>query len=77
VLRCRLLGHRFRFASDGSAMRWECRHGCGTAGEKLYASEDEAARYARAFNREDRDKLGRNKLTLSLMPLRLFRRFRR
>jgi hypothetical protein len=34
MLRCRLLGHRFRFSADGSTMRWDCERGCGAGGEK-------------------------------------------
>jgi hypothetical protein len=77
VLACRLLGHRFRFTSDGSTMQWTCQRGCGAGGEKTYGSSADAARYAAAFDREDRDQLGRNKFLVSLVPLRLFRRFRR
>jgi hypothetical protein len=36
VLRSRLVGHRFRFSSDGATMRWTCQHGCGAGGEKQY-----------------------------------------
>ena len=74
MLACRAFGHRYRFSSDGPVMRWECRRGCGAGGEKTYASPEDAARYAAAFDKEDRDALGRNKLTLSLLPLRIFRR---
>jgi hypothetical protein len=70
MLRCRLLGHRFRFNSDGSTMRWACERGCGAGGEKQYATPDDAARYARAFDREDRKDLGR-RAPLGLLPLRL------
>lgn len=58
-------------------MRWECQRGCGATGAKEYATPGDAARYAAVFDREDRDALGRNKLILSLLPLRLFRRRRR
>lgn len=58
-------------------MTWACERGCGTSGEKVYPSADQAERYARVFDRDDRDALGRNKLILSLVPLRLLRRFRR
>lgn len=57
-------------------MHWECERGCGERGAKHYASAADAARYARAFDREDRDELGRRPL-LSLLPLRLARRARR
>ena len=77
MLRCRLLGHRYRFTSAGATMRWTCERGCGAGGEKVYADAEYAERYARSFDREDRKELGRNRLTLSLLPLRLFRRRRR
>ena len=57
-------------------MRWTCARGCGAGGEKRYESAQHAARYARAFDREDRDDLGRRPL-LSLLPLGLARRARR
>jgi len=71
-LSCRLLGHRVRFWSDGDAMRWRCARGCGLEGEKRYGSAAEAGRYAAAFDREDRDDLGR-RAPLSLLPLRFGR----
>jgi hypothetical protein len=67
---CRVFGHRWRFSSDGDVMRWECGRGCGAQGSKRYGSAEEAARYARAFDREDRDATGRRPL-LSMLPLRL------
>jgi hypothetical protein len=42
MLRCRLLGHRFRFAADGDTMHWRCERGCGAGGEKRYATAAEA-----------------------------------
>jgi hypothetical protein len=72
MLSCRLLGHRFRFSSDGPTMRWACERGCGVGGEKRYATADDAARYARAFDREDRQDLGR-RAPVGLLPLRLIR----
>src|SRR5690348_17314050 len=46
VLACRLLGHRPRFWSEGSTMRWECER-CGqAAGSKEYESAQDATRYA-------------------------------
>jgi hypothetical protein len=72
MLRCRLLGHRFRFSSNGQTMRWACEHGCGAGGEKRYATADDAARYARAFDREDRKDLG-HRAPVGLLPLRLIR----
>lgn len=57
-------------------MRWACTRGCGAAGEKTYDSPERAANFARAFDREDRDDIGRRPL-LSLLPLGLARRGRR
>jgi hypothetical protein len=76
MLACRVLGHRWRFSAEGPAMRWTCTRGCGAGGEKTYDSAERAARFARAFDREDRDDLGRRPL-LSLLPLGLARRGRR
>jgi hypothetical protein len=76
MVRCRILGHRYRFAADGPTMRWTCQRDCGAGGEKRYESATDAERYARVFDREDRDALGRNRLTLSLLPLRIFKRRR-
>jgi hypothetical protein len=76
MLSCRLLGHRFRFSAEGSTMRWQCARGCGAGGEKRYESVADAERYARAFDREDRDDLGRRGPQFGLLPLRLWRRLR-
>ena len=76
MLACRVLGHRWRFSAEGATMRWACARGCGAGGEKRYESAQRAARYARAFDREDRDDVGRRPL-LSLLPLGLARRARR
>jgi hypothetical protein len=73
VLSCRLLGHRFRFRSDGATMTWTCQRGCGAGGERTYASAADAQRYARAFDREDREDLGRRAPLIGLFPLRLAR----
>jgi hypothetical protein len=76
MLRCRILGHRYRFTTDGPSMRWACRR-CGTlGGEKVYDSAAEAERYARAFDREDREDLGRRAPLIGLLPLRIARAFR-
>ena len=74
TLACRIAGHRMRFWAAGQTMRWECQR-CGTGGEKMYATAAEARRYATAFDREDRDDLGRRS-PLSVLPLRLTRRKR-
>ena len=76
MLRCRLLGHRFRFASEGQTMRWSCERGCGAGGEKRYASAEEAGLYARAFDRDDAADLGR-RAPIGLSPLRVVRAVRR
>ena len=76
MLRCRILGHRFRFSSDGATMRWICVRGCGTEGAKEYAGPADAIRYARAFDREDRDDMGRRAPLFGLLPLRLARAIR-
>lgn len=68
---CRLLGHDLTFRTDGPVMRWSCRRGCGYSGEKVYASEEDARRYAAAFDRRDADQLGRRAPLLGLLPLRL------
>jgi hypothetical protein len=77
MLRCRLLGHRFRFSSDGDVMRWRCQRGCGAGGTKQYATTEDAHRYSRAFDREDREDLGRRAPLIGLLPLRLARAMQR
>jgi hypothetical protein len=76
VLRCRVLGHRFRFSSEGEVMRWECERDCGAGGSKRYRTSEDAHRYATAFDHEDRHDLGR-RAPLGLFPLRLIRALRR
>ena len=71
--RCSLIGHRVRFWTEGVTMHWSCERGCGLEGSKSYATAADAARYARAFDREARDDVGR-RAPLSLLPLRLVRR---
>jgi hypothetical protein len=75
-LSCRALGHRYRFTSEGSTMRWACQRGCGATGSKTYASAADADRYARAFDREDGRDLGR-RAPVGLLPMRLVRALRR
>jgi hypothetical protein len=77
VLRCRLLGHRFRFWSEGDTMRWTCQRGCGAGGSKRYGTAREAEMYARGFDREDRNDLGRRAPLVAGFPLRLLRAWRR
>ena len=55
MVRCRMLGHRFRFSSEGDTMRWSCQRECGAGGVKRYPTPEDAARYAGAFDREDRE----------------------
>jgi hypothetical protein len=76
VLRCKLLGHRYRFRSDDETLRWHCERGCGAGGSKRYPTAEDARRYAAAFDREDRQDLGR-RAPLGLFPLRLARALRR
>jgi hypothetical protein len=76
MLRCRLLGHRFRFSSDRETMRWRCQRGCGAGGAKRYGTPQEARRYARAFDREDREDRGRRAPLFGLLPLRIARTLR-
>ncbi len=54
-------------------MRWVCGRECGASGSKRYPTAEQAAHYARAFDREDTEDLGRRP-TLSLLPLWLGRR---
>ena len=49
VLACRLLGHRYRFTSEGVVMTWECQRGCGAFGRKLYEMAEQAANFTSAF----------------------------
>jgi hypothetical protein len=71
VLACRLLGHRYRFQADEATMRWTCER-CGAGGSKEYESATEAARYAAAFDSEDRDEVGRRAPFLGMFPLRMW-----
>jgi hypothetical protein len=77
VLRCRVFGHRFRFHAEGATMRWTCERGCGAGGSKEYANAAEAAGFAAAFDREDRDELGRRAPALGMFPLRIWWSLRR
>jgi hypothetical protein len=77
MLACRVLGHRYRFWTEGAMMLWECER-CGQpGGSKQYASAQDATRYALAFDHEDREALARRPAMLSLLPLRLFGLVRR
>jgi hypothetical protein len=72
MLRCRVLGHRYRFSATGAIMRWECQRGCGAGGSKTYPSPAAAHHYASAFDREDRHQLGRRAPLLGMFPLRIW-----
>ena len=74
---CTVFGHRHRFTADGATMRWSCARCGADGGSKEYASAEEATRYARAFDREDREDLGRRAPLIAGLPLRLWRAFRR
>jgi hypothetical protein len=75
-LACRVFGHRHRFTAEGREMRWACARGCGAQGSKRYATPEDARRYARAFDREDRDDVGRRAPLLGMLPLRIARWWR-
>jgi hypothetical protein len=71
---CSVFGHQVSFWAEGETMRWSCERGCGFEGSKVYADPTTARRYASAFDRNERDDLGR-RAPLSLTPFRLMRRF--
>jgi hypothetical protein len=71
-----VLGHRYRFTTEGTTMRWACERGCGAGGSKRYATAAEADGYARALDDEDRHDVGR-RAPVGLLPLRLLRALRR
>lgn len=77
MVACRIFGHRYRFQADGRTMRWTCQRGCGAGGEKDYTTAADARRYASALDREDRDEMGRRAPLIGLLPLRIWRAFRR
>jgi hypothetical protein len=76
MLRCRVFGHRYRFWAEASVMHWECQRDCDAGGRKAYDSPAAARHYAAAFDREDRDQLGRRAPLLGLFPLRLWHKLR-
>lgn len=76
-MRCRILGHDHRFTAEDATMRWRCARGCGAGGAKTYATASDARRYAAAFDRRDREDLGRRAPLIGLFPLRLLRALRR
>jgi hypothetical protein len=73
MLACRVFGHRYRFSAEGRTMTFRCQRGCGAGGTREYASPEAAARYARAFDREDREDLGRRAPLIGMLPLRAAR----
>jgi hypothetical protein len=77
MLRCRALGHRHRFSSEGATLRWSCQRGCGAGGSKRYEDAADAERYARAFDREDDRREPGRRAPVSLLPLRVVRSLRR
>ncbi len=58
-------------------MRWQCQRDCAAGGEKRYATEAEAQRYAAALDRENREDLGLHAPLIAGLPLRLLRVLRR
>jgi hypothetical protein len=76
MLACRVFGHRYRFRADARTMTWACVRCGNVGGEKTYASVEEAQRYAAAFDREDREDMGRRAPLVGLLPLRLWRAWR-
>ena len=76
MIMCRILGHDPVFRTDGPTMLWKCRRGCGFNGAKTYDSAAAATRYVAAFNRRDKDDLGRRAPLIGLLPLRIWRHYR-
>ena len=75
MVKCRVFGHRYRFTAADRDLSWSCSR-CGSpGGVKRYDTAEDAERYATAFNREDREDLGRRAPLIGLLPLRLFRKF--
>ncbi len=70
---CGLFGHRIRFRTEGATLHWTCERGCGTSGQRFYATAAQANRYANAFNCQDRRDFGTRPL-LSMLPLKLLGR---
>jgi len=54
-------------------MRWACER-CGVGGEKRYESPERAEFYARAFDREDNEDIGKRAPLVGLFPLRFARK---
>ena len=74
---CRVFGHQPTFVAQGRTLRWACER-CGqSSGTKEYDTAAEAEKYAAAFNKRDTDDLGKRAPLIGLLPLRLWRRWRR
>ncbi|TDC63245.1 hypothetical protein E1200_22995 [Actinomadura sp. GC306] len=76
MMRCRVFGHDYRFTAHAETMRWDCVRDCGAGGSKTYPTAADARRYATAFDRKDRDDLGRRAPLIGLFPLRILRALR-
>ncbi len=76
MLRCRLLGHRFRFTAEDRTMTWRCARACGAGGAKSYPTAADAGRYAAALDHRDTDDLGHRAPPLGMFPLRIARALR-
>jgi len=74
---CRVFGHQPTFHAQGRTLRWACERCGGSSGAKEYDTADEAEKYAAAFNKRDTDDLGKRAPLIGLLPLRLWRRWRR
>jgi hypothetical protein len=72
VLRCDILGHRYRFSRDGETMVWRCWRGCAAGESKRYATAAHAGLFTAAFDHGELQNLGRH-APLGLSPLRLLR----
>jgi hypothetical protein len=57
-------------------MSWACERCGGAGGSKTYATEEEAALYARGFDREDREDLGRRAPLIAGIGPRIIRMVR-
>ncbi len=56
-------------------MTWACER-CRVANTKTYDTPAEAGRYARSFDRDDRQEFGRRAPLVGLFPLRVWRFWR-
>jgi hypothetical protein len=74
MLSCRVFGHRYRFGNEGATMRWACERCGGASGEKEYPTAEEARRFARAFDYDQRDSTGKRAPLFGLLPLQIGRK---